>query len=97
MIRGVIDIFQYGVFIKLYLRILIDELWNVGRIKSILIREVIKHDSTLFWSTVIISEMMHNMIFFMLRLRIDLYSALINTCSVNSVTEIVSIRCSSKV
>ena len=97
MIRGVIDIFQYGVFIKFYLGILIHKLWNIGRIKTILIREVIKHDSTLLWSTVIVSEMMQNMILFMLRLRIDLYSALINTCSVNSVTKVVSIRCSSKV
>ena len=97
MIRCIINIFKDRVFVKFYLRILIDELWNVGRIESIFIREIIKHDSTLFRSTVVVSEMMKNMIFFMLRLSMNLNSAFINTCSVNSVAKVVSIRCGSKV
>ena len=99
MIWSIINIFQNRVIIKLYLRIMVDELRDFSRVKSIFIWEIIKYNSTFLWSTKIVGEMMNNMILFRLFFakRMNLYSTLINTRSINSVTKVIPVRCGSKI
>ena len=56
MIRRVIEITQYWVFLvlRLYLWVPGDELWELAWVEGVLIRKIVEHDTALLWTGVVV-------------------------------------------